>query len=55
MTYKIKSLIYFVCFLIAVIAYDNFDSANSIDTANNQEIAALSIDQTPIEKDNRIK
>lgn len=46
MSYKLKSLVYFVCFLASSFAYYAMDNDNQIESKNsNKEIAELSIDR----------
>ena len=51
MSYKIKSLVYFSCFLASSFAYYAMDNDSQFENKNsNQEIAELSIDRVTIEK-----
>ncbi len=46
MSYKLKSLVYFVCFLASSFAYYAMDNDNQFENKNsNEEIAELSIDR----------
>ena len=46
MSYKLKSLVYFVCFLASSFAYYAMDNDNQIENKNsNEEIEELSIDR----------
>ncbi len=46
MSYKAKSLLYFVCFLIASIAYYNADNNGSSMNQNKDGLAKLETNQT---------
>lgn len=46
MSYKAKSIAYFVCFLIASIAYYNSDNEGSSLDQNNDGLVKMETDQT---------
>lgn len=51
MSYKLKSLIYFVCFIASSFAYYTMDNDRQFENKNsNEEIAELSIENVTLDK-----
>lgn len=51
MSYKLKSLIYFVCFIASSFAYYTMDNDSQFENKNsNEEIAELSIENVTLDK-----
>jgi len=56
MSYKIKSLVYFSCFLASAFAYYAMDNDSQSEKKNsNQEIAELSIERVSLDKTANLK
>lgn len=51
MSYKLKSLVYFVCFLASSYAYYTMDNDSQFENKNsNEEIAELSMERVTLDK-----
>ncbi len=56
MSYKLKSLVYFVCFLASSFAYYTMDNDSQFENKNsNEEIAELSMDRVTLDKTTVLK
>jgi hypothetical protein len=56
MSYKFKSLVYFVCFLASSFAYYAMDNDSQFENKNsNEEIATLSMERVTMDKPTVLK
>jgi len=56
MSYKFKSLVYFVCFIASSFAYYTMDDHNQFENKNsNKEIAELSIERVHLDNTTDLK
>ncbi len=56
MSYKLKSLVYFVCFLASSYAYYTVDNDSQFENQNsNEEIAELSMERVTLDKTTVLK
>jgi hypothetical protein len=56
MSYKLKSLVYFVCFLASSFAYYTMDNDSQVENnKSNKEIAELSIERVTVDHTTNLK
>ncbi len=56
MSYKVRSLVYFICFLASSFAYYSLESENEFENGNdNKEIAELNMERVTFDKNTNIK
>ncbi|EAR00612.1 hypothetical protein [Maribacter sp. HTCC2170] len=55
MSYKVKSLVYFVCFLTATFAYHITGNDNQFDNETSKEIAELKMEDVKFDKALKLK
>ena len=56
MSYKLKSLVYFVCFIASSYAYYTMDNDSQFENKNsNEEIAELSMEHVTLDKTTVLK
>lgn len=55
MSYKVKSLVYFVCFLTATFAYYAIGDNNQYENGTNKEVAELKMEGVTFDKTIELK